>query len=104
MKVSKAIKTRQKKWGHEIWLHNSSKYCGKILVIEENKSSSFHYHKLKDETFYIQAGKILVKFVCKDGTIEHLEMNKGDVLDIPKGTKVKVTNAEGITVTVIPED
>lgn len=24
--------------------------------------------------------------------------------DIPKGTKVKVTNAEGITVTVIPED
>ena len=24
--------------------------------------------------------------------------------NIPKGTKVKVTNAEGITVTVIPED
>ena len=90
MKVSKPVKIKQKEWGHEIWLHNSNKYCGKILVIEENKSSSLHYHKLKDETFYIQEGKILVKFISDHGNIEELEMNKGDVLDIPKGTKHQI--------------
>lgn len=90
MQVSKPVKIKQKSWGHEIWLHNSNKYCGKILVIKANKSSSLHYHKLKDETFYIQEGKILVKFVSKDGDIEQLEMNKGDVLDIPKGTRHQI--------------
>ncbi len=38
MKVSKPIKFKEKKWGHEIWIHNSDKYCGKILVVESNKA------------------------------------------------------------------
>ena len=86
MKVSKPIKFKDKNWGHEIWIHNSNKYCGKILVVEANKSSSLHYHKLKDETFYIQEGKIQVKIISVDGLTKEFEMNKGDVLDIPKGT------------------
>ncbi|WP_122892860.1 cupin domain-containing protein [Arcobacter peruensis] len=90
MQVSKPVKIKQKSWGREIWLHNSNKYCGKILVIKANKSSSLHYHKLKDETFYIQEGRILVKIVSKDEQIEELEMSKGDVLDIPKGTKHQI--------------
>ncbi|KAB7883037.1 cupin domain-containing protein [Poseidonibacter ostreae] len=91
MKVSKPIKFKSKSWGHEIWIHNSDKYCGKILVVEANKSSSMHYHKLKDETFYIQEGKILVNTISKDGIKKEFEMNKGDVLDIPKGTKHQFT-------------
>jgi len=89
MKVSKPTKIRQKKWGYEIWIHNSDKYCGKVLVINKNKNTSLHYHKLKDETFYIQNGKILVKIVSKEG-IKELEMIKGDVLNIPKGTKHQI--------------
>ena len=57
------------------------------MVIDANKSSSLHYHKLKDETFYIQEGKILVNTISDDGIKKEFEMNKGDVLDIPKGTK-----------------
>jgi mannose-6-phosphate isomerase-like protein (cupin superfamily) len=87
MKISKPVKFKEKPWGHEIWIHNSDKYCGKVLVIFENKQSSLHYHKLKDETFYIQEGTILVKTITKDGLLEEFKMNKGDVLDIPKGTK-----------------
>ena len=89
MKVSKPTKIRQKKWGYEIWIHNSDKYCGKVLVIHKNKNTSLHYHKLKDETFYVQDGKILVKIVSKEG-IKELEMIKGDVLNIPKGTKHQI--------------
>lgn len=91
MKVSKPIKFKEKKWGHEIWIHNSDKYCGKILVVESNKSSSLHYHKLKDETFYIQEGKILIKLIDSDGLEKEFEMIKGDVLEIPKGLKHQFT-------------
>ena len=60
-------------------------------MIEANKSSSLHYHKLKDETFYIQEGKILVKVISNDGLEKEFEMKKGDVLDIPKGIKHQFT-------------
>ena len=91
MKVSKPVKFKQKQWGHEIWIHNSNKYCGKILVILENKSSSLHYHKKKDETFYIQEGKILVKTIDNNNIVSEFEMIKGDVLEIPKGLKHQFT-------------
>ena len=91
MKVSKPINFKSKSWGHEIWIHNSDKYCGKILVVEADKSSSMHFHKSKDETFYIQEGKIEVRIISNDNTEETFEMNKGDVLDIPKGTKHQFT-------------
>lgn len=46
-----------------------------------------HYHKLKDETFYIQKGRISVKTIDKYNNISEFEMKEGDVLEIPKGLK-----------------
>lgn len=35
-----------KTWGKELWIANSSKYCGKKLIIEKGKKcSAIHYHK-----------------------------------------------------------
>lgn len=48
----------EKGWGYEIWLVNSELYCGKILHINSGKKFSWHYHKLKDETFYIRRGRV----------------------------------------------
>ena len=47
-----------KGWGYEDWLVNKDEYCGKLLFIKKNKKFSWHYHKLKDETFYIHTGKV----------------------------------------------
>ena len=48
----------QKGWGHELWICNSMAYCGKLLYMDAGKKLSWHYHILKDETFYIQSGKV----------------------------------------------
>lgn len=47
-----------KGWGYELWITNNEKYCGKILHIHAGKKFSWHYHKLKDETFYVHKGRI----------------------------------------------
>ena len=47
-----------KGWGRELWIANSELYCGKILELNEDKRCSIHYHKLKDETFYILSGNV----------------------------------------------
>ena len=57
-----AIEIHPKGWGHEKWIVNTDKYCGKILFFEEGKQCSWHYHKLKDETFYVQSGEILLRY------------------------------------------
>jgi mannose-6-phosphate isomerase-like protein (cupin superfamily) len=47
-----------KGWGYEKWIVNKPEYCGKILFIAQDRKLSLHYHKLKDETFYIQDGDV----------------------------------------------
>lgn len=56
---------RIKKWGYEIWFANNDLYCGKKLFVRKNTWSSdgkFHYHKIKDETFYIIKGRLELEF------------------------------------------
>ena len=47
-----------KGWGYEDWIVNTEKYCGKVLFFKKGKKCSWHYHKIKDETFYVQSGKV----------------------------------------------
>jgi quercetin dioxygenase-like cupin family protein len=56
----------QKGWGHEKWIVNKTEYCGKLLYFNKNKRCSWHFHKLKDEVFFLQSGKLMVKFSEKD--------------------------------------
>ena len=54
-----------KKWGYEIWFANNDKYCGKLIAINKGKWSSegrFHYHKTKDETFFVIEGQLILEY------------------------------------------
>ena len=60
------IKFVSKGWGFEKWIVNCKQYCGKLLYFVKGKRCSWHYHKIKDEVFYVQSGKILVKYSTDD--------------------------------------
>lgn len=51
-----------KGWGFEKIIVNSEKYCGKLLYMVKDKKCSLHYHRMKDETFYVHSGKIIVYY------------------------------------------
>ena len=55
-----------KGWGHERWIVNNEKYCGKLLFFKSGKRCSWHYHKIKDEVFYLQSGKLMVYYSDSD--------------------------------------
>ena len=61
MQAGDPIKFVSKGWGYEKWIANSPSYCGKLLFIAKGKKCSWHYHKIKDEVFYVQSGKIILK-------------------------------------------
>ena len=76
-----------KGWGFEKWIVNSEEYCGKLLYFVKDKRCSWHYHKLKDEVFYIQSGKVLVKYSDEDDIeqAKTIVLNRGDNFHVYRG-------------------
>jgi|WetSurMetagenome_2_1015567.scaffolds.fasta_scaffold308517_1 mannose-6-phosphate isomerase-like protein (cupin superfamily) len=69
-KTLKGINYFEKSWGYEIWFANTKEYCGKELYVRNHLYSSkgnFHYHKNKDETFYVIEGKLKLDYVDNEG-------------------------------------
>lgn len=59
----------KKSWGAETWIENNELYCGKLLECNYNCWSSngkYHWHKKKDETFYIIEGSLLLDINGKE--------------------------------------
>jgi len=83
------MKHVDKGWGWERWIVNNEEYCGKLLYFVKGKKCSWHYHKLKDEVFYVQSGTIIVRFSDDD----HLEnanniiLRKGDNFHVYRGLR-----------------
>ena len=86
----------KKGWGYELWLHNDENYCGKVLHFNKGKGCSFHYHKLKTETFYLQSGLMLIKHSQGDNMREAQEtiLSPGDVFEVPPGLRHRMIALE----------
>lgn len=65
------MKEVKKVWGKEVWIVNNDKYCGKLLYVDRGARCSYHYHPIKQETFYCLEGEVLMnvkgsEFVLKE--------------------------------------
>lgn len=94
------IKLVPKSWGFEKWVVNKE-YCGKLLYVVCDHRCSIHFHKEKDETFYVQSGFIRLTYLSReevaykkslgytDEDITHnmkvITMSKGDSFHVPVG-------------------
>ena len=74
MNHSLPIKHVDKGWGYEKWIVNKPEYCGKLLYFKKGKRCSWHYHEIKDEVFYLQSGKLLIKYSDQDDLKEASEL------------------------------
>ena len=75
-----------KKWGKEIIVHNDSDYCGKLLVFNKEAKFSMHFHLKKKETWYVQEGKFLLKYIdTRNATLMEKELTKGTIVEILQG-------------------
>lgn len=86
VKVLKPIRV-EKQWGYELWIHNDSQYCGKLLVFNKTGDRfSMHYHMLKNETWYVQEGSFQFDwFDTEDAVKKSTTLQKGDTVYIEKG-------------------
>ena len=59
----------EKPWGYELHWAKTERYVGKLIHVNAGHALSLQYHNLKDETIYLQSGRLL------------FEIQEGDELD-----------------------
>jgi mannose-6-phosphate isomerase len=94
--LSQTPKRVEKPWGYELWWARTDRYVGKLLHLRKGESLSLQYHRVKDETIMLQAGRLLFETRSKDenGELRKVEMKPGDVFHITPGTLHRMTGIE----------
>ncbi len=70
-----------KAWGKEIIFVNNELYCGKLLCFNKGSKFSMHYHLKKDETWFVQKGRFIFRWIdTTNSEIREDEFKEGDVL------------------------
>ena len=70
-----------KGWGEEIIIENNEKYCGKILIFKQGCKFSMHYHMNKDETWWVEYGEFLYRWIdTETAEMNETELKEGDIV------------------------
>jgi mannose-6-phosphate isomerase-like protein (cupin superfamily) len=88
------MRTVEKPWGYElIWAH-TERYVGKILHIKKGHSLSLQYHRQKDETIYLQSGRMRFEHYRDGEAPQESELGPGESFHITPGLRHRMTALE----------
>jgi len=91
--VSSPVRRVEKPWGYEIHWAHTDRYVGKVLHINAGHALSLQYHIKKDETVYVQRGRLRYE-IERDGVMTTLDLGPGDALHVTPGTIHRMTAIE----------
>ena len=71
---------QEKGWGRELIFATNDKYCGKLMFFDKKGAKfSMHFHKEKDETWYVMNGSFTLHIMNTDNAeLETHVLHKGD--------------------------
>lgn len=61
----------EKGWGHELIWATNEKYCGKMMHFNTGARFSMHFHREKEETWYVQSGQFVVRWIDTKTAEQH---------------------------------
>ena len=83
----------EKPWGYELHWAKTDRYVGKLIHVNAGHALSLQYHKVKDETIYLDRGRLL--FEIQEGKdLVQREMLPGERVHITPGTVHRMTAIE----------
>jgi mannose-6-phosphate isomerase len=93
------VRKVEKPWGHELIWALTDVYCGKLLFVKAGHSLSLQFHRGKDESWLVQAGRAKLELgevgekVLKQGVV-----GPGAAFHFVPGTVHRVTAIEDTTI------
>jgi mannose-6-phosphate isomerase len=68
----------EKPWGHELIWAETAQYLGKILHVKAGEALSLQYHKEKDETIHLLAGRMRLWVGPLGSDTEEVMLERGE--------------------------
>ena len=93
------VRRVDKPWGHELhFALVDGKYCGKQLHIDAGQALSLQYHEVKDETVFVQTGRLLFHVGKEVEDLVEFELLPGEAIHLVPGTIHRMTAVEDTVV------
>jgi mannose-6-phosphate isomerase-like protein (cupin superfamily) len=84
-----------KPWGYELIWALTDDYCGKLLHVDAGHSLSLQFHRLKDESWLIQSGRVKLELgAAGDPILQEEIVGAGAAFHYTPGTVHRVTALE----------
>jgi mannose-6-phosphate isomerase len=96
-----AFATRRvdKPWGWEVIWADTDHYVGKVLFVKAGESLSLQFHRVKDEAWYVQAGRAKIELGdAGEAMLKEEVVTAPAFFHFPPGTVHRVTAVEDTTI------
>jgi mannose-6-phosphate isomerase-like protein (cupin superfamily) len=80
-----AVERIEKPWGYEIVFAHSERYAGKVIFVRAGEQLSLQFHRTKDETVYVQSGRIELEIGDPGGTLDTEVVGPGHAFRLRPG-------------------
>ena len=77
----------EKTWGYELVWAETERYVGKILHVRAGEALSLQYHRVKDETIMVLAGRLSFEFFADGESPSTRELAPGESFHITPGLR-----------------
>jgi mannose-6-phosphate isomerase len=94
-----ATRRVEKPWGHELIWALGEVYCGKLLFVAAGQSLSLQYHREKDESWLVYAGRARLELgSVGDEELAEAVVGPGEAFRYRPGTVHRITALEDTTI------
>ena len=89
----------EKPWGWELVWAETEHYVGKVLFVKTGESLSLQFHRVKDESWYVQSGRAKLELgSAGDSVLNEEVVGPGASFRYRPGTVHRITAIEDTTV------
>ncbi len=89
----------EKPWGHELLWAQTEQYAGKVLHVRAGQSLSLQFHREKDESWLVHAGRVELELGEPGDAVLNTEIvGPGRCFRFPRGTVHRVRALEDATI------
>jgi mannose-6-phosphate isomerase len=80
------VKRVDKPWGYELLYASTDRYSGKVIFIRAGEQLSLQFHREKDETIYVQSGRVEFEIGDPGKPVDTEVVGPGRAFHLPPGT------------------
>lgn len=92
--MAESAKRVEKPWGYELWWARTDRYVGKLLHLRKGESLSLQYHRVKDETIMVLAGRMQLIYFAEGEQPRSRELVPREPFHIAAGTRHRLIAIE----------